>query len=77
MSEADSADALTLRVSEALSKDVGRGIARIDPKDMANIGAEIGDVIQVLGKRPTGAKVMPSYMEDRGKDVVQIGRKPV
>ena len=72
MSEADSADALTLRVSEALSKDVGRGIARIDPKDMTRIGAEVGDIIQITGKRPTVAKVMPAYMEDRGKDVVQI-----
>lgn len=68
----DSSNALMLRVSESLAKDVGRGIARMDPKDMARIGAEIGDIVQILGKRPTGAKVMPSYMEDRGKDVVQI-----
>jgi len=63
---------LTLRVSETLAKDVGRGIARIDPKDMAELGAEVGDIIQILGKRPTVAKVMPAYMEDRGKEVIQI-----
>jgi len=63
---------LTLRVSEALAKDVGRGIARIDPKDMAELGAEVGDIIQILGKRPAVAKVMPAYMEDRGKEVIQI-----
>jgi len=63
---------LTLRVSEALAKDVGRGIARIDPKDMAEVNAEVGDIIQILGKRPSVAKVMPAYMDDRGKEVIQI-----
>jgi transitional endoplasmic reticulum ATPase len=63
---------LTLKVSEALAKDVGRGIARIDPKDMAGLGAEVGDIIQILGKRLAVAKVMPAYMDDRGKQVIQI-----
>ncbi|MBI5286543.1 MAG: CDC48 family AAA ATPase, partial [Deltaproteobacteria bacterium] len=63
---------LTLRVSEARPKDVGRGIARIDPKDMAEIGLEVGDVIQIEGKRKTVAKVMPAYAEDRGKGIVQM-----
>jgi len=63
---------LTLRVSEALAKDVGRGIARVDPKNMEGMGAEVGDIIQILGKRPAVAKVMPAYMEDRGKQAIQI-----
>ncbi len=63
---------LTLKVSEALAKDVGRGIARIDPKDMVEIGAEVGDIVQIRGKRLAVAKVMPTYMEDRGKGIVQI-----
>lgn len=63
---------LTLRVSEALTKDVGRGIARIDPKNMAEMDVEVGDIIQILGKRSSVAKVMPAYMEDRGKEVIQI-----
>jgi transitional endoplasmic reticulum ATPase len=63
---------LTLRVSEAVTKDVGRGIARIDPKDMAKIGAEVGDIVEILGKRATVAKAMPAYMEDRDKDIIQI-----
>jgi len=63
---------LTLKVAEALAKDVGRGIARIDPKDMVAIGAEVGEVVQILGKRPTVVKIMPTYMEARGKGTVQI-----
>jgi transitional endoplasmic reticulum ATPase len=63
---------LTLRVAEAKPRDVGRGIARIDPQDMEKIGAEVGDIIQVKGKRKTAAKVMPAYPEDRGKSFIQM-----
>jgi len=72
MPEMKPEDALILKVAEALAKDVGRGIARLDPKDMARLGVEVGDIIQVMGKRPTPAKVMPAFMEDRGKDIIQI-----
>jgi len=35
-------ETLTLKVTEALAKDVGRVIARLDPQDMTRIGAETG-----------------------------------
>lgn len=61
------------RVAEAQSKDVGHGIARVDPKDMEAIGATIGDVIEISGKEQKAvAKLMPIYMEDRGKSIIQI-----
>ncbi len=63
---------ITLRVAEALTKDVGRGIARMDPEDIKRLGAEIGDVVALTGKRLTAAKVMPAYPQDRGKGLVQI-----
>ena len=72
MPETKPAKGLVLKVTEALTKDVGRGIARVDPKDMARLGVQVGDIIQIMGKRPTAAKVMPAFMEDRGKDIVQI-----
>ena len=62
---------IVLKVAEARSRDVGRGIARIDPKDFEKLGCEIGDVVQIKGKRKTVAKVMPAYMEDRGKEAIQ------
>jgi transitional endoplasmic reticulum ATPase len=61
-----------LRVAEALQKDVGRGIARIDPGDMAKMGVKPGDIIGITGKKESVAKVMPSFPEDRGKNNVQI-----
>lgn len=64
--------ATTLRTTEAQPKDVGRGLARIDPQDMARLGVEVGDIIQITGKRSTAAKVMPNYPEDRGKGVIRV-----
>ncbi len=63
---------LKLRVSEGRSKDVGRALARLDPSDMATLGLEIGDVVELIGKRRTVAKAMPAYREDRGASCVQI-----
>ncbi|MDD5773809.1 MAG: CDC48 family AAA ATPase [bacterium] len=63
---------LTLKVKEALSKDVGRAVVRIDPKDMRTLGLEVGDIVEVQGKRSTPAKVMPCYVEERDKKIIQI-----
>jgi len=60
------------KVKEALPKDVGRAIARIDPEDMKNLGLEVGQIVEIEGKRKTAAKVMPCYAEDRGKKIIQI-----
>ncbi|MFZ4549657.1 MAG: AAA family ATPase, partial [Bacteroidales bacterium] len=65
-------DEIILRVKEALVKDVGRAIARIDPNDMKLLGLESGDVIVIEGKRATPVKIMPCYPEDRDKGIIQI-----
>lgn len=63
---------LSLKVAEAMNKDVGRGIARIDPADMQALEAEIGDVVEIVGKRRTVARLMPTFKEERGKSRIQI-----
>ena len=63
---------VSLRVAEGLPKDAGRGIARLDPGDMARIGVKIGDVIAVAGTRDAVLKVVPVYPVDRGQEIVQI-----
>ena len=63
---------VSLRVAEGLPKDAGRGIARLDPGDMARIGVKIGDVIAVAGTRDAMLKVVPVYPVDRGQEIVQI-----
>ncbi len=66
------AEKITLKVAEAQGRDVGRVIARLDPKDMKRIKAEVGDIIEIGGKRKAAAKAMPAYMEDRGKGIIQM-----
>ncbi|MBI4823591.1 MAG: CDC48 family AAA ATPase [Nitrospirae bacterium] len=63
---------LTLKAKEALTKDVGRAIARIDPEDMKSIEAGAGDIVELIGKAMTSARVMPCYPEERAKGIVQI-----
>ncbi|MDP3787197.1 MAG: CDC48 family AAA ATPase [Candidatus Omnitrophota bacterium] len=63
---------LILKVKEALSKDVGRVIARIDPEDLKVLGVEVGEIVEIEGKRKTAAKLMPCYADERGKKIIQI-----
>jgi len=67
-----SQNTVIFKVKEALVKDVGRAIARMDPKDMKANGLESGDIVVIEGKRKTPVKIMPCYQEDRGKRILQI-----
>ena len=40
---------LKLKVSEALPRDVGRGLARLDPADMSRLGLEVGEIVEIVG----------------------------
>ena len=62
---------VSLRVAEALPKDVGRGLARLDPQEMERLGARIGDVVEIVGKRATVARAMPTYADQRGQGLLQ------
>ncbi|MGP1271728.1 MAG: CDC48 family AAA ATPase [Phycisphaerales bacterium] len=71
-SAAKASDPVRLRVSEALAKDVGRGIARMDPADMHRLAVGVGDAIAVRGQRVTVCKVWPAFREDRGGARIQL-----
>jgi len=63
---------LLLRVAEARPKDVGRGLVRLDPQDLKRLGADIGDVVEIGGKRPAVARAMPAYAAQRGQGLIQM-----
>jgi len=63
---------VSLRVAEAQSRDVGRGIARIDQKSSSEIGLSAGDVVEIHGKKKTVAIYWPGYQEDYGKGIIRI-----
>ncbi len=61
-----------LKVVEAKPKDVGRGIARIDPAVIDILGIQIGDVVHIEGRKSTVAIVWPGYPEDTNRGTVRI-----
>lgn len=63
---------ISLKVKEALTRDLGRTIVRMDPADMQVLGLEVGDWVAVEGERTTPAKLMPCFAEDRGKGIIQM-----
>jgi transitional endoplasmic reticulum ATPase len=68
----ETAGKLLLKISEALPKDVGRNFARLDPGDFGIIDVEIGDIVELTGRRTTAARVMPAFAADRNKGIIQI-----
>ncbi|MDH3314090.1 MAG: CDC48 family AAA ATPase, partial [Nitrosopumilus sp.] len=60
------------KVLEAYTRDVGRGVARIDYDSMDTLNASTGDVIEIKGKRRTVAKCLPLYPSDEGKGIIRI-----
>ena len=61
-----------LKVEEAKARDVGRGIARIDPEVAEEMGLTPGDVILIEGKKKTACIYWPGYAEDAGKGIIRI-----
>ncbi len=65
-------DDLELRVAEAQSRDVGRGIARIDPQLISRMGWASGEAIEIEGKRKTFALLWPGLQADSGRGILRI-----
>ena len=61
-----------LRASEAHARDADRGIVRLDPADLAALGARTGDLLLISGARTTVAKALPLAVEERGNGIVQL-----
>ena len=63
---------ITLKVAEAISqKDVGQGIARLDPNVMDDLDIKERDLIEIVGERRTAAIALPSQT-DIGLGVIRI-----
>lgn len=68
--EPEPIDHLELAVIEGFQ--VGRGVARIDPADIASLGCQPGDIVLITGARTTAAKVVPGALVDRGQKAIQM-----
>jgi transitional endoplasmic reticulum ATPase len=64
---------LKLAVAEAKRQvDVGRGLVRLDDDVIKKLVIEEGDVVEVIGSKPTGAIALEGYPEDRGLHIARI-----
>ncbi|MEM0075775.1 MAG: CDC48 family AAA ATPase [Conexivisphaerales archaeon] len=66
------AESVNLKVLEAYTRDVGRGVARVDYDVMDSLGASTGDVLEIKGKRRTVAKCLPLYPSDEGRGIIRV-----
>jgi len=57
---------------ESLQDDAYKGIARIDPEVMRNLGINRGDVVYIKGNRETVAIADRAYPADVGEGIIRI-----
>lgn len=61
-----------VKALRSYTRDVGKDIARIDPKTMDLLGVSLGGVVEVVGERRTVCRCMPLFKDDLGKDIVRL-----
>jgi len=65
-------EGVKLKVVESLQDDLYKGVARIDPQLMRNMGLVRGDIISIKGARETLAIVDRAYPADVGENFIRI-----
>ena len=63
---------IILKVAEAPQSDVGLGRARIDTKSRLALGVDVGDIVEVVGKKNSAAKLFRVMQEDEGKGILRV-----
>ncbi|MEG3092567.1 CDC48 family AAA ATPase [Sphingomonas sp. PB1R3] len=61
-----------IQVANSRPEDSGRGLAHVPRSLMAALGITEGDVVEIVGKQATPARVVAPYPEDEGLDLVRI-----
>ena len=66
-------ESVTLKVESAQHQsEVGLGRARIDTQTRKDLNVDMGDFIEIVGKRRTAAKVFRASNEDEGRGIISI-----
>src|SRR3989338_157145 len=61
-----------LKVAEAIQDDVSKGIVRIDTSFMQEIGARVGDIVEIEGERKTVGIADRAYPGDIGLNIIRM-----
>ena len=68
---------ITLRVGELTNRsESGRGIVRIDSKNMNSLSVREGDIIELQGQSRTGVIVVRAYPQDVGLNIIRMDGIP-
>ena len=59
-------------VQESYTRDVGRGVVRIDKNIMDELMITSGDVVEVHGKQKSVVKCLQLYPSDEGKKIIRV-----
>ena len=59
-------------MAEAPQSDVGLGRARVDTKTRLALGIDVGEVVEIVGKKATAAKLFRVMQEDEGKGIIRV-----
>ncbi|MEE9593333.1 MAG: AAA family ATPase, partial [Thermoplasmata archaeon] len=65
-------DQVILKVAEAPQSDVGLGRARVDTRTRMTLGVDVGEIIEIVGKKSTAAKLFRTMQEDEGKGIIRV-----
>ena len=66
-------DFLELKVATAFTKsEAGFGMVRIDSASARKLELQVGDVVEIIGKRATVAKVMKGAIDDEGRGIIRM-----
>jgi len=67
------AKSVVLKVERAQTQsDVGLGKARVDTRTRLALGVKVGDIIEIIGKKSTAARVYMLLQEDDGKGLIRM-----
>ncbi len=65
-------DELELKVAEAMQIDYGKRVVRLDSNARRLLGLTTGDVVEIKGKKPTAALVLPAHPQDEGLNIIRM-----
>jgi transitional endoplasmic reticulum ATPase len=66
---------IKLRIKDAFKEDAGRGIIRIDPNIINELGFKIGDILEISHpalKKKTAALLSTGRIEDKGTNIIRM-----
>lgn len=65
-------EVLTLQVANMRPQDAGASIARLSAAAMQKLGIREGELVELIGKRHTGAIAMRPYSDDEGLNIIRL-----